>query len=498
MRTPFQDISKGMEMAITHDEDVKPSNGLAAHMESFQTPEEIKAEKAFVLKVDLIILPLLVLSVFLASLDRGDTGYAYNAGMGKELSITSNQLSVVVSMFYVGYFIMSFPATLLLKKITGNVQIATALWSWGLFTTLMCIATSWQALAGLRVLIGCGEALNQAAGLYLTFFYKRNQLASRGAFYFGVYALAGSMNGLLGYGILKNLNGARGWLAWRWIFLIEGLMSIFSGFIIIFLLPSSPEKLRRGFSAAEKDIALRRYREGYNVQGDTKIRGSQILKVLKDPHSWMYIAIYGCTNVSLAAFGNFLPIIVKSFGFSTLDTNLLTVPVWFVTAIAIIVAGFVSDRLKQRGWLLMLCFAIASIGYIMLLARPSPWVQYTATFFMGAGTYPTSVLLQTWYASNMIGYTKRATITALTFMTGQLFSIASSYAYSDPPYYYRGNGFALAMMATGCILSGIHIRLLIKRNNVKVTAQGSAEAAAKRSLGVEEIQDAHPDFMYYL
>lgn len=84
------------------------------------------------------------------------------------------------------------------------------------------VVHSWQSLAGLRLLIGCGEALNQAAGLYLTFFYKRNQLASRGAFYFGMFALAGAFNGLLAYAIVKNLDGARGWRAWRWIFVIEG------------------------------------------------------------------------------------------------------------------------------------------------------------------------------------------------------------------------------------------------------------------------------------
>ena len=68
MEPDSQAFSKDLETVITHDEDVKPSNGLAAHTEAFQTREEIKAEKHFVLKVDLMILPLLVLSVFLASL----------------------------------------------------------------------------------------------------------------------------------------------------------------------------------------------------------------------------------------------------------------------------------------------------------------------------------------------------------------------------------------------------------------------------------------------
>lgn len=82
---------------------------------------------------------------------------------------------------------------------------------------------NYESLAGLRVLIGGAEALNQAAGLYLTFFYRRDQLASRGSFYFGVYSLAGAFNGLLAYAIITDLNGTRGWLAWKWLFLIEGM-----------------------------------------------------------------------------------------------------------------------------------------------------------------------------------------------------------------------------------------------------------------------------------
>lgn len=83
-------------------------------------------------------------------------------------------------------------------------------------------------------------------------------------------------------------------------------------------------------------------------------------------------------------------------------------------------------------------------------------------------------------------------------MFGQCFSIASSHAYNGPPYYYAGNGFALGMMVLGFILSFIQIRLLMRRNEAKLAEQGSAEAAELRKLGVEEIQDRHPDFIYYL
>lgn len=65
-------------------------------------------------------------------------------------------------------------------------------------------------------------------------------------------------------------------------------MSIFTGFVVFICMPGSPEKLSRFFTANEKQIALRRYREGYNVEGDTKIRASQVFATLKDPHTWIY------------------------------------------------------------------------------------------------------------------------------------------------------------------------------------------------------------------
>lgn len=64
-------------------------------------------------------------------------------------------------------------------------------------------------------------------------------------------------------------------------------MAVGFGFVVLLLLPASPERLRWLFSAAEKEIAHRRYREAFNIEG-TGIRPAQILKVLKDPKAWFY------------------------------------------------------------------------------------------------------------------------------------------------------------------------------------------------------------------
>lgn len=88
--------------------------------------------------------------------------------------------------------------------------------------TRICIARSYGAVVGLRVGVGVGEAILQAGPFYLSYWYKREQLATRGSIFFGMSAVAGAFNGIIAYGIGKNLDGAGGWAPWRWLFLIEG------------------------------------------------------------------------------------------------------------------------------------------------------------------------------------------------------------------------------------------------------------------------------------
>lgn len=83
-------------------------------------------------------------------------------------------------------------------------------------------------------------------------------------------------------------------------------------------------------------------------------------------------------------------------------------------------------------------------------------------------------------------------------MTGQAMSIASAHVYTDAPYYTRGNSFSLAFTVLGLILTAVFVWHLARINAEKLVNQGSDEANAKRGMDIEEIQDEHPDFFYYL
>lgn len=119
------------------------------------------------------------------------------------------------------------------------------------------------------------------------------------------------------------------------------------------------------------------------------------------------VVMYSCMNVSLASFGAFLPVLLRSFGYSTLKTQLYTIPIYVVVAASILAIGFLSDHFKKRGIFLILCCSIASLGWLLLLVSKSQKLSLAACFLIGLGTYPQVVLIQTWMNSNVLGFTKR-------------------------------------------------------------------------------------------
>ena len=152
-------------------------------------------------------------------------------------------------------------------------------------------ATTWLQLAALRGLVGIAEAFVQGAVLYLSFWYTYSELALRGAIFQSVSSLAGAFNGLLSYGISRNLAGQNGWDSWQWIFLVEGAIPIGFAFVVFLCLPSVPEE-SRWFSERERAVLVERARRIHNTEG-MRIRPRLVGRAVGDVK---IILIGGCRS----------------------------------------------------------------------------------------------------------------------------------------------------------------------------------------------------------
>lgn len=108
---------------------------------------------------------------------------------------------------------------------------------WGLVTTLTCLVTSYSGFVIIRLFLGITEAgLYPGSYFILSMWYTPKELATRMAIFYGANTAAGAFGGVIAYGV-GNLDGAHGWRAWKWLFLIEGLITIVAGLCCFWFLP---------------------------------------------------------------------------------------------------------------------------------------------------------------------------------------------------------------------------------------------------------------------
>ncbi|KAJ5984538.1 hypothetical protein N7481_006637 [Penicillium waksmanii] len=358
-------------------------------------------------KLDLFILPIISIVYFFAQMGRSDLANAKVAGLSDELKLSPRDYSDAATVLLVAYIVFQLPGTLLIKQIGSARQFSGAMIIWGAITASTVAIHNKGELFALRFLIGAAEAFVQGGVFYLSFWYQYDELATRGAIFYSMSTLAGAFNGLIAYGIEKDMDGIRGWRAWRWIFLIEGLMPCVAAFFVLFLLPNSPETLRFGFTAEEKALVVRRSRRAHNTS---------------------------------------------------------------------------EARLELKK--------------IPLVLLKNDKARFGATCFVAFSVYPSVVLQLSWAAMSFVGYTRRGSSLAFTNIFSQIFAICGTQAYSDPPYYRKGNASALGLSCVSLVLS-LGLRWYFSAvNKKKATEQFSEYACSQRRKGLEELGDKHPDFFY--
>lgn len=111
--------------------------------------------------------------------------------------------------------------------------------AWGLIASLQALTRSFAEMLILRVLLGISEAaFSPGVPFYLSFFYRREELAFRVGLQVSAAPLAASFAGSLAWAITRL--GEGGPLApWRLLFLVEGFPSVLVAVIAWNFVPDS-------------------------------------------------------------------------------------------------------------------------------------------------------------------------------------------------------------------------------------------------------------------
>jgi len=466
-----------------------------------KSPEERAAiDRKLMRKVDLWLIPWLCLLYLLSFLDRSNIGNARLAGMEEDLDMGGHDYNNALTIFFISYALAEPITNVLLKRLTPRVFFTSIILLWGLIMTLMGLVTNYAGLLACRWFLGLAEAgLFPGVNYYLSCWYKRSELGMRAAVFFSAAALAGSFGGLLAAAIAQ-MEGVGGKAGWAWIFIIEGLATMFVGCFCWWMVFDWPATAR--FLTEEDRLRLRRRLAADNQSSTAEEYDKRhVIAALKDWKCWGYAFIYMGNLCPLYAFSLFLPTILAGMGYEGTHAQLLSVPPYAVAATCTIAVGWIADRTRQRGLCNMVTATIAAVGFCMLLGTQNPTIQYAGTFLGAAGIYPTIPNTLSWASNNIEGIYKRGVIIGIVVGWGNLNGVVSSNIYikGEKPKYYTGHGTVLAYLVV-CLLGGtiFMYTMLRAENKRRLSGKRDNMHAGKSADDIWVAGDNRPDFIYTL
>ncbi|KAH8901302.1 MFS general substrate transporter [Thozetella sp. PMI_491] len=366
-------------------------------------------------KIDKHLLPFMIISYLLQYLDKTSLGYAAVTGIQAEIGLVGQDYSWSSSMFYFGYLVASYPASYGFVKLPLAKFLGVSMILWSIVLICHGAVQNFGGLMALRFLLGATEStISPGFSLLTSIWYTPSEHTSRHALWFAGNSIALAFGSLLGYGI----GHAQGTIApWRLIFIIFGVITLAWSVVVLVFLPDAPESASF-LTEDERTAVIVRSQQAQATHKSGKYVRSQVLEALVDPKTWFLFSYTVLSSLPNGCFTNFSSIIISGFGFNTLTTILLSMPSAGFQLIYTLGGAFLASKLPKAR-----CLTIAglnSIGLIgCLLIRQLPHDNQVGRLFgiylfgAYAGGFPISLSL---IASNIGGFTKRGTVTAILFL----------------------------------------------------------------------------------
>jgi hypothetical protein len=212
-------------------------------------------------------------------------------------------------------------------------------------------------------------------------------------------------------------------------YFFAGSITILWGIILNFVLPPDPVNAQ-GFNERERYISVARMRSNNSGVRNTHFKMAQVVELLLDLKFWLifftaFLAMVSFSqaisllnvltnsrSIANAPISTFTPIIINSFGFSTLESLLLVIPSGFYAGTMMLILPWIAYKYMSKGirsWLVVGCQLVTMVACILLLTLP---LDQTGGLLFACYIMPTVgagyAVLMGLQIGNIAGYTKRS------------------------------------------------------------------------------------------
>ncbi|KAL4774178.1 major facilitator superfamily domain-containing protein [Aspergillus nidulans var. acristatus] len=274
-------------------------------------------ERALRWTTDLRAFPVLIILFILNFIDRNNFANARLKGLEEDLRLTDVQYQTCISILLVEYIAFQIPSNMLLNTLTKpSWYLCAAAALWGAISAATAGVQNATGAILCRFFLGCAESTLFPGSIYfLSRWYTKREMQLRVTLLNVGNIVAQAFGGLIAADILGRMEGTAGVRAWRWLFILEGAITVASAIIAGFVLPDYPSTTS-WLSTEEKQTAQLR------LELDLGLKQAVV-----DPKVWLLGISYHCTIMGLC-FSYFFPTSTQFLGYGTTTTLLLTAPPW--------------------------------------------------------------------------------------------------------------------------------------------------------------------------
>ncbi|GHJ84951.1 hypothetical protein NliqN6_1353, partial [Naganishia liquefaciens] len=411
--------------------------------------EEIRIRR----KIDLKIF-LWVLTMFMAlDIDRYNLANATADNFLEDLKLTQADYNLGNTLSKVGFLAAELPSQLVSKRLGPDRWIPMQMVGFSTVAACQFWLTGRKSFLATRFLIAFlqGGFIPDMI-LYLSYWYKSSELPLRMGFFYVINYASVILTGFLAVGILQ-MRGIGGLAGWRYMFLIEGLLTLAISIASFFLMPANPSATKTWFRP-----------KGYFSDREIKVIVNRVLRddptksTMHNRQALPVKTIFRCIcdydmipmyligllfGIGSYPVQQYFQISMKQLGFSTLESNLLSIPNAALSIINLLVITVISEVVDNRAFVSMAENLWMLPNYIALLTLPDPisgWTYFAVSTVLLGFPYVHAIQVA-WCSRNSGSVEARSVVASLYNMSVQVSALigANLYQASDKPRYYKAN-----------------------------------------------------------
>ncbi|KAL8279318.1 hypothetical protein RQP46_008355 [Phenoliferia psychrophenolica] len=397
------------EDAVLNDSDQEPI-----------TPEE---RRRLVRKIDMVLMPLMMMTYALNYIDKAV--YSIAALFGMVVYVPSHDLW--------RNHCADDPAphaeTSPLKLDTGNM----------IFYVGLLVGSPLFAYIGQRYNIARTIGVTPCFLVFTSMWYTKSEQALRVGIWYSGTGWGVLIGSPLAYGILKIKTHIA---LWRVLYLFWGSITIVFGIALFVFLPSSPVNTRY-LSKRERYIAVERLREDQSSIENKTFKREQAFEALTDPKVILLSVLSFLLLVANGAVSTFTPLVIQTVLKSTnFQTLLLIMPGGVLASTMQILGGYVASRTTgMRSYIALMSISVTLICAALLWQLPLTNKKgLLASIYLMATFSASIIMIYSLTSSNVAGHTKKVTAASMVSVMTGLGNIAGPLFFQadDAPRYAKG------------------------------------------------------------